>query len=54
LILLIDSVDARTLDQFYDDILQAREAMLKINANISLSLQSLFLPLKSKCETMRS
>lgn len=47
-------VDSRTLDQFYDDILQAREAMLKINANISLSLQSLFLPLKSKCENMRS
>jgi DNA polymerase-3 subunit delta' len=51
---LVDSVDARTLEQFYDDILQAREAVLKINANISLSLQSLFLPLKAKCETLRS
>ena len=51
---MADVVDARTLDDFYQDVLQAREAILKINANIGLSLQSLLLPLKLKCETTRS
>lgn len=54
LVALVEHADSRTLDVFYDDLLQAREAILKINANISLSLQSLFLSLKSKCETLRS
>jgi DNA polymerase III subunit delta' len=54
LLAMVDAPDPETLDQFYQDVLQAREAILKINANISLSLQSLLLPLKLKCENMRS
>jgi DNA polymerase-3 subunit delta' len=51
---MAELVDSRMLEDFYDDVLQAREAILKINANIGLSLQSLLLPLKLKCETARS
>jgi DNA polymerase III subunit delta' len=51
---MADVVDPRTLDELYQDLLQAREAILKINSNIGLTLQSLLLPLKLKCETTRS
>ncbi len=51
---LTEYLDHPLLDEFYDNLLQAREGILKINANISLSLQSLFLPLKLKCEERRA
>jgi DNA polymerase-3 subunit delta' len=54
LVPLAENVDLRLLDDFYENLLQVREAILKINANISLSLQSLLLPCKLKCEELRS
>ena len=51
---LVENVDLRLLDDFYDKLLQVREAILKINANISLSLQSLMLPLKMRCDEQRA
>jgi hypothetical protein len=51
---LAENTDHRLLDDFYDKLLQVREAILKINANISLSLQSLLLPLKLRCEERRT
>jgi DNA polymerase III subunit delta' len=51
---LSENVDHRLLSEFYDSLLQAREAILKINANISLSLQSLLVPMKLKCEERRA
>ncbi|MCI0602836.1 DNA polymerase III subunit delta' [bacterium] len=51
---LMENLDLRLLDEFYDELLQVREAILKINANISLSLQSLLLPLKMKCDERRA
>jgi len=54
LLAMVDTVEPGILDNFYQELLQAREAILKINANISLTLQSLLLPLKLKCETTRS
>lgn len=53
LVVMAENVDSRLLDEFYDKLLQAREAILKINANIGLSLQSLLLPFKQKCEERR-
>lgn len=35
-----------SLQRFYEDLLETREAITKINANIGLQLQALFLPLK--------
>ena len=54
LVPLVEHLDLRLLDDFYDKLLQVREAILKINANISLSLQSLLLPLKMRCDERRS
>jgi DNA polymerase III subunit delta' len=51
---LAENIDHRLLDDFYDKLLQVREAILKINANISLSLQSLLLPLKLRCDERRT
>jgi len=42
-----------TLQAFYEDLLETREAILKINANIGLSLQALLLPLKKTVEESR-
>ena len=41
---------APSLQSFYEDLLESREAMLKVNANISLSLQALFLPLRTAAQ----
>jgi DNA polymerase-3 subunit delta' len=38
--------DLDGLRRFYEDLLETREAILKINANIGLQLQALFLPVK--------
>jgi DNA polymerase III subunit delta' len=51
---LADNVDHPLLNDFYESLLQTREAILKINANIGLSLQSLFLPMKLKCDERRA
>ena len=51
---LANHVDQRELAEFYENLLQAREAILKINANISLSLQSLLFPMKLKCDERRA
>jgi DNA polymerase-3 subunit delta' len=40
-------VSRETLEKFYEDLLTAREAITKVNANVSLSLQWLFLPLRA-------
>ncbi|HET6266406.1 MAG TPA: DNA polymerase III subunit delta' [Acidobacteriota bacterium] len=37
-------IDAGNLRQLYDRLLEAREAVLKVNANIGLALQSVLLP----------
>ena len=54
LIPIADAIDIRLLEDFYEKLLQTREGILKINANISLSLQSLLLPLKLRCEEGRA
>jgi DNA polymerase III subunit delta' len=51
---LTSHVDLRTQSDFYESFLQVREAILKINANVGLSLQALFLPLKSVCDEKRT
>jgi len=43
---LAERVSHAALQNFYSDLLEAREAILKINANIGLSLQALLLPLR--------
>jgi hypothetical protein len=47
LLTLAAKTERSTLLDFFEDLLQTREAVLKINANISLSLQSLLLPLRA-------
>ena len=54
LVALAETADTRCLQSFYDDLLQVRESILKINANIGLSLQALMLPLKLKHEERRT
>ena len=49
-----ETVDVKSIHEFYEKFLQIREAILKINANISLSLQSLLVPLKHRCEELRA
>lgn len=46
MIQVVDLSDARNLKLFYDRFLETREVILKVNANISLSLQALFLSLR--------
>jgi len=50
---LSNAADRSTLQTFYEDLLETREAILKINANIGLSLQALLLPLRMKVEESR-
>jgi len=50
---LAAAMDRSTLQTFYEDLLETREAILKINANIGLSLQALLLPLRKKMEESR-
>ncbi len=50
---LAAAVDRSTLQTFYEDLLETREAILKINANIGLSLQALLLPLRRRVEESR-
>lgn len=43
---IAERVRPEALEKFYEDLLTAREAITKVNANVSLSLQWLFLPLR--------
>jgi DNA polymerase III subunit delta' len=43
---LAERVGMSSLVQFYEKLLETREAVMKVNANIGLSLQALFLPLR--------
>jgi DNA polymerase III subunit delta' len=43
---LAERVSMSSLVQFYEKLLETREAVMKVNANIGLSLQALFLPLR--------
>jgi DNA polymerase-3 subunit delta' len=43
---LADNADVRALENLYEQLLEAREAILKVNASIGLALQSVFLPLR--------
>jgi hypothetical protein len=43
---MVTQVERYALQKFYEDLLMTREAVLKINANISLSLQALLLSLR--------
>lgn len=44
---IAERVSPEALEKFYEDLLTAREAITKVNANVSLSLQWLFLPLRA-------
>lgn len=43
---LAGKADVRDLETLYTQLLEAREAILKVNASIGLALQSVFLPLR--------
>jgi DNA polymerase-3 subunit delta' len=43
---LASKVQLNSLVEFYENLLETREAVMKVNANIGLSLQALFLPLR--------
>ena len=43
---LASNVRLGSLVEFYEKLLETREAVMKVNANIGLSLQALFLPLR--------
>jgi hypothetical protein len=38
--------DSTTLQKFYEDLLEVRESILKVNANVSLALEALLLSLR--------
>jgi DNA polymerase III subunit delta' len=44
---LSSALSDSALQKFYEELLEVREAVLKINANVSLALQGLFLPLRA-------
>jgi len=46
LLALAGKTESRTMQDFYEQLLEAREAILKVNAGIGLALQSVFLPLR--------
>lgn len=46
LFVLAGKADVRSLENLYEQLLEAREAILKVNASIGLALQSVFLPLR--------
>lgn len=43
---LAANAEMRALENLYEQLLEAREAILKVNASIGLALQSVFLPLR--------
>jgi hypothetical protein len=43
---LAGNISVSALVEFYEKLVETREAVLKVNANIGLSLQALFLPLR--------
>jgi len=45
---LANRLTLSAIEKFYDDLLQTREGILKINANVGLSMQALLLPLRAK------
>jgi DNA polymerase III subunit delta' len=47
---LAERTSTEILQRLYEDLLTAREAVTKVNANVSLSLQWLFLPLRASAE----
>jgi DNA polymerase-3 subunit delta' len=50
---LAEGIGPSALHAFYQQLLEYREAILKINANIGLSLHALFLPLRAEAARAR-
>src|SRR5262249_23122319 len=53
LIRLAERTTERRLEELYDNLLQSREGILKINANVGISMQALFLPARAQSEEKR-